>query len=106
MIKVVCKYIPNPIRAIAIWPFVFFRTEALSEEAVLINHEKIHLEQQKETLLVPFFVIYVIQGMVNFIKGDNPYLAYRNTSAEKEAWDNEDSGNYLSIRKRYKWLLK
>ena len=104
MISIVCKYIPRPIKAITIWPFVFFRTKKLSQDIRVINHERIHLEQQKETLVIPFFILYVIQYIANLIKGDGPYSAYRNTSAEVEAHNNEHNENYLSTRKRYRWL--
>jgi hypothetical protein len=104
MIKITSRIVPYPIKAITIWPFVIFRNKTLTGDPVLLNHEQIHLEQQKEILVIPFFILYIIQYIINLIKGQCPYLAYKGIAAEKEAFDNEKDLEYLSTRKRYQWI--
>lgn len=81
-------------KAITIWPFIFVRNEVKFND-IDLNHEKIHLRQQLELLIIFFYLIYLVEWI---IKG------YRNISFEKEAYDNEDNLNYLKTRKHYAWL--
>lgn len=90
-------------KAMAIWPFIFARSKY--EDAGLsdkdIRHEAIHLKQQGEMLVLPFFVWYMAEWFVRlFMKG----RAYRNISFEREAYANEADENYLSRRKHYAWI--
>lgn len=88
------KWIKNNIipvdgyKAITIYPFVFYKGDKPSSET--INHENIHGEQQKELLLIGFYIIYLIEYL---LKG------YYNISFEKEAYSNENNNNYLENRK-------
>lgn len=68
----------------------------------LINHEKIHWEQQLETLIIFFYAWYLIEWMVRLIT--NPGNAYRSISFEREAKENEHNESYLSVRKRFDWI--
>ena len=76
--------------------------------AILINHERIHLRQQLELLVIPFYLIYFIEFCVNLIKYKNMNTAYYNISFEKEAYQNEKdlvylkSRHYWSFRKYYR----
>lgn len=79
------------IRAIAIFPFVILRSDANPDET-LINHERIHLRQQLEMLIIPFYIWYLIEF---YTKG------YFNISFEKEAYQNESNLNYLKQRKLF-----
>lgn len=79
------------IKAIALFPFIIVSKSTLVDK-VLINHEKIHLRQQVEMLIIPFYIWYLIEF---FIKG------YLNTSFEKEAYMNEKDFDYLKRRKIY-----
>ncbi len=74
-------------KAITIWPFIFARCK-MSE--IDINHENIHGRQQLELLIIPFYIIYLIEWI---------FKGYRNISFEKEAYDNEDNLDYLKTRK-------
>ena len=79
-------------KAMAIWPFIFVRNDIKSLSSVDINHEKIHLAQQLELFIIPFYLIYLIEWI---IKG------YRNISFEKEAYSNEHNLDYLKNRKHF-----
>lgn len=57
---------------IALWPFIIVKYKALKEDKVLINHERIHLRQQVEMVVVFFFLWYVIEWFFKLI-------LYRNT---------------------------
>ena len=96
---VISKYIvPKGYLGITIFPFMFLTAKALKENIVLINHEKIHLRQQLELLIIPFFIIYVFEFLVRLIQYRNWHLAYRNISFEREAYKNETNLDYLKMR--------
>ena len=48
------------IAAIAIFPFIFIHPDTEITPR-LINHERIHLRQQAEMLVIPFYVWYLIE---------------------------------------------
>lgn len=62
---------------------------------VLMNHERIHLWQQIEMLIIPFYILYFIEL---FKKG------YHNVSFEKEAYDNEKNLSYIKKRRLWSFL--
>ena len=58
----ISKYVvPKGYTGITIFPFIFLKYQALKGNKVLINHEKIHLRQQLELLIIPFFLVYGIE---------------------------------------------
>lgn len=96
----------NGYAAIAIWPFVFIAPE-LPEEAVtdrLLNHERIHLRQQVEMLVIPFFICYLFEYLLGLLVYRSHDSAYRQISFEKEAYQNEGDLSYLKKRKFWSWL--
>jgi len=89
------------IGGITLFPFIILR-EKHKNNKIILNHESIHIEQQKELLVVGFYLWYVIEwGIRLFMKGN----AYRNISFEKEAYDNEHNLDYLKTRKRFNFLI-
>lgn len=95
----ISKYIvPRGFIGITIFPFMFLKYKALKGNTVLVNHEKIHLRQQLELLIIPFFVIYGIEFLVRLIQYKNWNIAYRNISFEREAYKNEKDLNYIKLR--------
>ena len=74
----ISKYlVPRGYTGITIYPFVFIKFKALKTDVVLINHEKIHLKQQLELLIIPFYVFYGIEFLLKIIKYKNWEQAYR-----------------------------
>jgi hypothetical protein len=68
----------------------------------LINHESIHIEQQKELLVIGFYLWYLIEWFIKlFIYGKK---AYKNISFEREGYENRSDFEYLKTRKRYSFL--
>lgn len=101
----VSKYIvPKGYVGITIYPFVFLKYEALKEDTVLLNHERIHLQQQIELLIIPFFVIYGFEFLIRLLQYKRWSLAYRNISFEREAYFQEAQLNYLKHRRVYSFL--
>jgi len=88
------------VYAITIWPFVFIKDNGDEET---INHEKIHLQQQKELLLVGFYILYASFWLYYLIKTRNKNEAYFKIPFEKEAYIREHESSYLSKRKIFAW---
>ena len=76
------------IIALAFYPFIFVSKDTILTPE-LINHERIHLRQQIEMLILPFYIWYLIEY---YTKG------YLNVSFELEAYDNQDNLEYLPSR--------
>lgn len=66
-----------------------------------LNHELIHVAQQKELLYIPFFIWYVLEWLVLCFKYRNRLQAYYNIRFEKEAYAHQKDLDYLSKRKHY-----
>ncbi|MEH1007192.1 hypothetical protein VDP25_05550 [Winogradskyella sp. ECml5-4] len=98
----ISKYmVPKGYLGMTIFPFMILKTTSLKGDAVLINHEKIHLKQQLELLILPFFIIYVFEFLWRLIQYKNWDLAYRNISFEREAYAKEKDLEYLKTRPSY-----
>ena len=95
---IISKYLPNRVIGLTVFPFVFLKQKDMKLNAILINHERIHLRQQLELLVIPFYLIYFIEFCVNLIKYKNVNTAYYNISFEKEAYLNEKDLGYLKTR--------
>ncbi|RNA61824.1 hypothetical protein D1631_07705 [Chryseobacterium nematophagum] len=87
------------INGIALFPFIFIRQPEDKENKILINHEKIHLRQQVEMLVIFFYFFYMLEYYYRLFKLKNRYLAYKRISFEKEAYAKEHDLNYLKKRK-------
>jgi hypothetical protein len=95
----------SKIKGLAIFPFIFVRNRNLKNHKVLINHERIHLRQQLELLLLPFYVLYICEYLYRrYIQQNNHNQAYKLISFEQEASQNETNLNYLKNRKLFSFL--
>ncbi|WP_026708550.1 hypothetical protein [Flavobacterium frigidarium] len=102
MLLIVTKFlIPRGYRGLTIFPFVFIRYKEDRENVVLINHERIHLRQQLELLILPFFILYGLEFVFRLFEYKNFNTAYRNISFEREAYSNEKNLQYLTNRKLF-----
>lgn len=101
----ISKYIvPRGFVGVALYPFIFLKRSDLKQDVFLINHEQIHLKQQKELLFFFFFLFYGLEWLVKVIKYQNTALAYNNLSFEREAYLNEGNINYLNNRKFWAFI--
>ncbi|WP_316750452.1 hypothetical protein [Pedobacter gandavensis] len=89
--------------AMAIFPFILLQHKNQKNNAVLINHERIHLRQQLELLILPFYILYGLNYLLNLYRFKNHYLAYFNIRFEREAYANERNLSYLKQRKFCAW---
>lgn len=87
------------ISGITLFPFIMLRNASDKDNAVLINHEKIHIRQQVELLIIFFYLWYGAEYLYLYLKFGNSFKAYRNISFEREAYDNEEDFNYLQNRR-------
>lgn len=78
-------------KAMCVWPFIFVRNDC-SFNSTDLNHERIHSREQLELLILPFYIIYIIEWI---------FKGYRNISFEKEAYSNEKNLDYLKTRKLF-----
>ena len=70
----------------------------------LLIHEEIHSRQQKEMLVVFFFLWYGLEFLFRLIQYRNWDKAYRNISFEREAYANQNNTGYLSERRKFAWF--
>lgn len=88
----------NFATAISIWPFIFLKHKYQKNDAILLNHEKIHLQQQAELLIIPFYFWYLLEYLFYRLKGYKKHAAYHSISFEREAYEHEHDLNYLEHR--------
>jgi len=98
------------VGGITLWPFVVLRERYNSNSywkkkaARIINHESIHIKQQEELLVIPFYILYITEWFIKlFFYGSKSYY---NISFEREAYDNDDNLSYLNTRKKYAWIKR
>ena len=96
------------IGGITIWPFIILRERYNVPNAFyskrIVNHESIHIKQQEELLVIPFYILYVTEWFIKlFFYGKE---AYYNISFEREAYSNDTNLNYLKERKMYSWIKR
>ena len=101
--KILSFFAPISINAISLFPFVFSR--GTTSEATR-RHETIHFQQQLETGVIFFYLIYLYDYVISKAFGSSGPMAYRKIRAEREAYENELDSEYLETRKRFRWLLK
>ena len=105
MFLIVSKYlIPKGFSGLTVFPFVFLREKQHAEDLVTLNHERIHIRQQLEMLVLPFFVWYGVEFFFRLVQYRNRRQAYYNISFEREAYANEKDLDYLKKRPFWKFL--
>lgn len=86
------------------WPFIILKDKALKADAVFMDHERIHLRQQLELLVLPFYLWYGIEYSIRLLQYQNRYIAYRNISFEREAYKHEKDLLYVKNRSFFRFL--
>jgi len=87
------KYFFGEILGISLCPFGIYLKHPHNIKT--LNHEKIHYKQQLEMLILPFYILYLIEWA---------FKGYHEISFEKEAYQNDHNLGYLSKRKPYSWI--
>jgi hypothetical protein len=94
---------------ITLFPFIFINKRKFNQidpkhRDIILNHEYIHIEQQKECLILFFYVWYVIEFLIKCIIYKSWDVAYIATSFEKEAYLHQHNFGYTKMRKRFGWF--
>lgn len=102
----VCRFFlgRSRINAITLFPFILVKDKLMRKDSVLLNHEKIHLRQQLELLVVFFYLWYLAEYYYWLFKLKNPHSAYLRISFEREAYANEENLTYLNQRRFWAFL--
>ena len=88
-------------KAAAFFPFIFLRNEDYATP-IFINHERIHFQQQLETLFIGSWLLQLFEDVYSrlFLKMKYPeYYLYR--AIEQEAYRNQHNLFYLQTRPRF-----
>lgn len=94
---------PKGYKAITILNVIFVRKGCdMTMEGV--NHENIHWEQEKELMIVGFYLLYIMEFFLRLIRMRRWHKAYRSISFERECYENEADLNYLKSRKHHAWI--
>ncbi|MCL9769117.1 hypothetical protein NAT47_01675 [Flavobacterium sp. HXWNR69] len=105
MIVIVFKYlVPKGFRGLTLFPFVFLLNKKDKTNAVLLNHERIHIKQQLELLVVFFFVWYGLEFVFRLIQFRDKAKAYQNISFEREAYQFEQDLDYVNKRNLFSFF--
>lgn len=104
MILIARRFFRKNFMAMALFPFILVRDKELRLDKRLINHEKIHLRQQLELLVFPFYLWYLVEYFIRLIQYKNAHQAYINISFEREAYENDEDLSYLKNRKWFGFL--
>lgn len=112
--------------AITILPFIFTRVRNLKDYE--LNHEKIHLRQQLEVLLLSvavigvlvlttglspwwllsspavYYTMYCLEWLLRLVARRNRDKAYKGIAVEQEAYCHQYDMGYLSGRKPFSWV--
>lgn len=89
------------VGGITLWPFIIIRPY---KNWIVINHESIHIKQQQELLVVPFYLLYMIEWFVGIFIYGSTTKSYYNISFEREAYENQSNPDYLKTRKLFSFI--
>ena len=105
------KYIPiKGFLAMNVFGTLFVRKNPDGSRPYLslavLNHEDIHIQQMKELLYIPFYILYVLEFLIRLcLYMFNFRMAYYNISFEREAFAHEYNHIYLEQRRKpYAWV--
>jgi hypothetical protein len=95
------------IGGITIYPFIILK-EKNKKQGVnkLVVHESIHIKQAEELLVLPFYILYVLEWLVKSLIYKSFKKGYYNISFEREAYSNQYNKEYISKRNKYQWIKR
>ncbi len=90
---------------IARFPFIILRSSyKVNPDMGIINHERIHLYQQAECLILIWWFIWVIEVIFKSLYYRSFSKVYYSLSFEREAYSNQDNSSYLDNRKWFSFI--
>lgn len=93
-------------QAITIFPFIFLRYRIDKTDRILLNHERIHIRQALELLIIPFYIWYLTEFLYRLLQHKDFNTAYFHISFEREAFSNQHDMEYLNKRKPFAFIRK
>ena len=90
--------VPKGFSGITLYPFIF------TNDPKLLKDERIHLAQQRELLVIFFYIWYAVDFILKYIKYKDKKRAYHNIIFEREAYENDYNLEYLKKRKLFAFL--
>lgn len=66
-----------------------------------LTHELIHTAQARELLYIPFYIWYILEWAILFIRYKDKMMAYYKIRFEREAYSHQNDLEYLKNRKHY-----
>jgi len=94
------------VQGMTLFPFVLIRNKSLLSDPKFVRHERIHLCQQIELWVLPFYVLYLWQYFTGRRQGLSHDQAYRQITFEREAYRYESQKGYLRSRPGRAWNLR
>jgi hypothetical protein len=70
-----------------------------------LNEERIHTEQMRWLLFLPYYLFYIIFFLIYLLKTMNFNRAYELNPFEREAKVNRKNKDYCQTRDKYGWLF-
>ncbi len=102
MFVIVSRFLlPKGAVGLTLFPFIILRYKKDTRNLTLMNHEKIHIRQQLELLVIPFYIWYVVDFFIKYWRYKNANQAYLNIVFEKEAYAMDGDLTYLKNRKLF-----
>jgi hypothetical protein len=98
------NYLPKVNRAMALFPVILVRKGVMHPG--LLQHERIHLAQQLELLVLPFYLWYMLEYIGHRLTGKDHLQAYMAISFEREAYAHENEDGYLQRRPFWAFLKR
>ena len=83
--------------AINICGILFVKNDTVVTQR-LINHERIHTAQIIELLVIPFYIVYIVEWLCRLMLNGDVHKAYQDISFEREAYANEGDSDYTARR--------
>ena len=91
--------------AITLYPFII-ATKKERENEILMHHERIHLVQEKELWILPFYILYLGHSFWLLLTTFSFRKCYYANVFEAEAYAHEYHLNYLDTRPKFQSLKK
>lgn len=92
---IVTSLIGKKWKGFALYPFIFAKTKEIANDPVFLNHERIHLAQQKELGLFNFGIKYLKELIKH---------GYQENHFELEAYHHQHNLEYLTTREPFGYL--
>lgn len=103
------RWIPfKGFSAINLFGVIFVRKDLPEEHLsdplwldTIVRHERIHTRQMVELLVIPFYLLYIVEWLVRLAICHDTESAYRSISFEQEAYAHQDDPEYIQQRRLY-----